>query len=196
MFNIRENIFETNSSSLHTLTICKEFNKKYKLHNPLVINLKGRERYRFDILDTPYKKIAYYLSCFLNCVTLNKNDEKDNKNNNKTKFKNLSRHYSKILNKTIKFPLYKKKYFKDDYLNVNQFIVEKDKIEKLLNIKLKIKVNLDYFHSCIFIENDILDKIKQYDLKDFILNPNVVIFIDSDERLHYLKYYQKYNLPF
>ena len=193
MINIRNSIFETNSSSMHSLAILNDFNKKYKIFNRLYIALRTYDRNPQYILDTPSKKLSYLFSYYLSrwddgfLHTTN--------NSNKFKFHNKKRYVTKIINKMLKNDHIASEYF-GDKIQKKKFFDIYNKVKNILNTKLIFKVVDSTNNIWVTYDQSIISVIvnNKIDLKEFILNPNYVVFVDGDEYCKFNYYYKKYNL--
>ena len=193
MINIRNSIFETNSSSMHSLAILNDFNKKYKIFNRLYIALRTYDRNPQYILDTPSKKLSYIFSYYLSrwddgfLHTTN--------NSNKFKFQNKKRYVTKIINKMLKNDHIASEYF-GDKIQKKKFFDIYNKVKNILNTKLIFKVVDSTNNIWVTYDQSIISDIEnnKIDLKEFILNPNYVVFVDGDEYCKFNYYYKKYNL--
>lgn len=187
MINIRSNLFETNSSSMHSLVYCYDKPiKDYEFNKITYIRLKSYNRFPHYKLDTPLKKIRYIISYELNkllsgdCLLYNITKKNEYS-------WSVTKKYSKILNKSRTNNTLSSKYNLD---NFNRLIIE---LESIINSKIIITGSIQPFFEdgCI----DVISYIEDFNvpLKDVILDPRFVIYVDGDEYYHFKEDYEKYG---
>jgi len=166
MFNIRRSVFETNSSSMHSLVIVKKpkpytkdelnlftYNGEYEFNLFYDREDANYERAPYRVLRTPLDKLKYYSAYILGtCNKLDKIDEIKNFINQQTGI---------------------------DQENINLEHVETHYTRSGKEIETR-----DYgYVSSNDSGEDVFDfvKRKNIDWKDLILNPKYVIIVDGDE---------------
>lgn len=77
MKTVRNNVFETNSSSTHSITVCED-NGKYKENLPIKVNpiWYGEFGWEFEVWGTIEEKLAYMIRCLV-CYDYNKDNLQD-----------------------------------------------------------------------------------------------------------------------
>lgn len=180
---IRNNTFETNSSSMHSLVISKEsqlytkddLNLRYDVEYSLkyengMFYLSTREddmkfgRFPFSVLKDPIEKLRYYVAYYIGT----KGD--------KSKIRTVKRFISKLLN----IPYNK--------IDITSYNYRCDWCE--------FEYHSKYCKYGYVEHNDTGESVFEYiernniKLKDFVFNPNIIVVVDGDEYQEFKKLFQ------
>lgn len=170
MLKIRNNVFETNSSSTHSIAISKK-SRGYSYDLPVedgCLKLRcGEFGWGPCLLRTPYDKLTYILT-YLICDLL------DNEG----------------MDSYIKFG-------SDDYYKALDLIAEDDDINSLLESIKEECSDIEEFefgfddgyYAFGYIDHQSFDMIKDEDFIDVIFNNNIMIIIDNDNSCTFYDWY-------
>jgi len=181
MKTIRNSLFETNSSSMHSVTVqdVKDKSHDHFEHDDVVkIALKYYGRSPQFLLTKPEQKLSYILSYYFGYCGSKVDAEKT--------CKLLTDYFNDKMGKTemVSFMESNKQIF--DFSEQDIEVVQKlhDCVKSHTNARFEIIFGDDY---CIYAEGyEVMDKyFKSHDINEILFNPDYIIVIDGDE---YCKY--------
>lgn len=196
---IRRSLFETNSSAMHSITVQDVKDKNSNQfdfiieNNLLKINL---ESYTHEpkILSKPNEKLNYYISYILtnlqNYIDYSKEEYKD--------YDGYVNFAKVKLDKANEFLNYDKNTFDyqtengiDISVYLNQLSLIKEIILEKFNCKIELSGDPHVSHRANGIIEDFIGIINKENIKNLLLNPDVIIVIDSTDKHKYLNQYSK-----
>lgn len=198
-FKVRQGVFETNSSSMHSICILNDCNLNNKINyeekntSYFYLNVEGFHRHPFKMLFSPEEKLAYCLCAFHSGIY----------NVNSEKFKKLENKYLKMIQayypNVKKWSLFNEKDYKLLYHTENGKEYDIDDEEKIgynedynfyyiieTGEKLFPNEKLTEFLTIGWNENDssfLKDFFKEAGIteEEFIFSPEYFIVVDGDE---------------
>lgn len=179
---IRENVFETNSSSMHSLVVAKQ-SRKYSAdeemfdYDPIYDDKFDLFKYEFDVtfdkspfkvLSTPKDKLMYYISWYLG-------------------YKHDKKKESMIIN------------FLSKHLNLpkNKINIKLDLDERpMYRFEHERKINWYEYYPCIYPNDtgeDVFECLEKHNVpfEEFIMSPKYTVNVDGDEYQEFKKLFDK-----
>ena len=197
MKSVRKSLFETNSSAMHSLTIQ---DVKDKSHNHFDFNVQNNvlkihlESYTHDprLLTTPNEKLNYYLSYLLtnlqNYIDCSKSEYKDYDG-----YVNFAKIKLEKANEFIQNSENTFDYQVENNIDISIFLSQLNFIKEILTDEYHCKIELEGDPHVSHRANGLIEKylgiINKENIKDMLLNPDVIIVIDSDKH----KYFNQFN---